>query len=685
MNTRFPLVVAVLFAAFRPRQQRLRHHSGGRQQCGIGSKRCNRSALICVPIFQCLFSATAFSDEWQTFDVPGAEGTSIEGVHGSMIIGVYNDPGTPSWFTHGFAKTESVLTAPLDHGSHLGEGSSYTWLLGTDGNKIVGYMNDGVRGVIYNGSSWSEIEPPWLTFAGGFDPDYREGFYVDDVEGSILIGSNYRPAQIGSQNISFAGYIYDGKNWTELEDGVFYTGIDQGRIVGYSSDGPFIIDGGRRQFLETPFVYDWLDVNDIHGSTIVGTYGTYTDDQEVAESHGFVYDGTNWTSMDFPGALRTSFRAVYEGTIVGNYIDQDGKKHGLIYGPYSQLGTKTQSISFKMPKKMLLGRTYKLNARVKSKLPVIYSLVSGPAVLQENLLTINGSGTVIVSATQGGDAVYSPARATKTSTVTPPKRPKPKPLPAPGAEMVLVQGGNLPSYSELSGQSVATFAIGKYEVTWDEWQSVRLFAVARGYDLAGIGKGSAGNHPVRNVSWYDAVKWCNAKSEMEGLTPVYQVDGGTYKAGERESGTGERESDPTIAAGANGYRLPIKEEWEWAARGGVSTHGYTYSGSDDLGLVGWYDGNSAGAVLGLYHGTDYGTWPVGQKQANELGLHDMSGNVWEWCFSSADASGSGARFVRGGGWSSYANNCAVIDLYHAGYPMNRGSSTGFRLARSIGN
>jgi len=243
--------------------------------------------------------------------------------------------------------------------------------------------------------------------------------------------------------------------------------------------------------------------------------------------------------------------------------------------------------------------------------------------------------------------------------------------------MVMVPGGIMPISSELSGQIVATFAIGKYEVTWDEWQKVRIYAVAQGYDLDDIGYGSAGNHPVRVVNWYDCVKWCNAKSEMEGFTPVYQVSGVTYKTGQ---------SDPTIVEGANGYRLPSEAEWEWAARGGVSSHGYVYSGSSDLNAVGWYWNNSDGAAVDQRSGR--GTWPVGQKQPNELGIYDMSGNVWEWCFDRFDSSN---RCFRGGSWSNgLSDRCAVVfrGINKPGYRDNGGScgyKVGFRTARSLGN
>jgi formylglycine-generating enzyme required for sulfatase activity len=232
--------------------------------------------------------------------------------------------------------------------------------------------------------------------------------------------------------------------------------------------------------------------------------------------------------------------------------------------------------------------------------------------------------------------------------------------------MVTVQGGTLPQSSELSGQTVSTFQIGKYEVTVAEWQSVRAWAVANGYwDLAGVGSGNAANLPVQSVNWYDAVKWCNAKSEKEGLTPVYQANGNIYRTGQFG---GDGSSAVTANPSANGYRLPTDAEWEWAARGGVLSQGYTYSGSNDVDAVAWYIYNSGST-----------THEIGTKASNELGIFDMSGNAREWVFDAYDGS---YRRLRGGLWGSYAESATVA---YRGYNLSPAIlSGGFRLARSSG-
>ncbi|WP_296690452.1 SUMF1/EgtB/PvdO family nonheme iron enzyme [Treponema sp. UBA6852] len=156
--------------------------------------------------------------------------------------------------------------------------------------------------------------------------------------------------------------------------------------------------------------------------------------------------------------------------------------------------------------------------------------------------------------------------------------------------------------------------------------------------------------PVENVSWYDAVEFCNRLSKKAGLKPAYSING----------------KDVEWNDDADGYSLPTVDEWQYAARGGEN---YKYSGSDNLDEVGWYDGNSG-----------YKTHPVAQKKPNGYGLYDMSGNVWEWCWDSYRIS---FRYYCGCGWYSDANNCEVGDRdYYDAYL--RYNDLGFRIVRSIG-
>lgn len=185
--------------------------------------------------------------------------------------------------------------------------------------------------------------------------------------------------------------------------------------------------------------------------------------------------------------------------------------------------------------------------------------------------------------------------------------------------------------------TLSSFSIGKYEVTQEEWEAVM------GNNPSAF-KGA--KRPVENVSWDDCQKFIRKLNELTGKQ----------------------------------FRLPTEAEWEYAARGGNRSKGYKYSGSDNIGSVAWYDGNSGSE-----------THPVGQKQANELGLYDMSGNVWEWCqdwygdySSSAQTNptgpGSGSyRVFRGGGWNDEAVSC-LVSVRGCMTPGNRLIDHGLRLA-----
>ena len=206
--------------------------------------------------------------------------------------------------------------------------------------------------------------------------------------------------------------------------------------------------------------------------------------------------------------------------------------------------------------------------------------------------------------------------------------------------------------------TVSSFYMGKYEVTQEEYQDV--MGINPSFSLEN-------NCPVECVSWYDAVEYCNRLSKKEGLTPCY-------------SGSGD---NITCNWNANGYRLPTEAEWEYAARGGINKDDYIYSGSNDIYKVVWFLINS--------RKTHY----VGKKKANSLGIYDMSGNVYEWCWDWYDeayysksprnnptgaASGS-IRVHRGGSWISSPGDCAVSFRFYSD-PGDRSSILGFRVVRS---
>jgi formylglycine-generating enzyme required for sulfatase activity len=203
------------------------------------------------------------------------------------------------------------------------------------------------------------------------------------------------------------------------------------------------------------------------------------------------------------------------------------------------------------------------------------------------------------------------------------------------------------------------FEMSETEVTQAQYQAV----MGRNPSVYSSDR-EAADFPVENVSWLDAVGYCNKLSQREGRTPCYQV----------------QDHNVTWQKACNGYRLPTEAEWEYAARAGKSTE---YAGSNDVKEVAWMSDNAEGRPH-----------RVGSKKANAWGLRDMSGNVWEWVWDWYANSYEGAattdprgpsvgddRVLRGGSFIGEAVFARVA--YRAGIgPTFRGSIAGFRLARS---
>ena len=223
--------------------------------------------------------------------------------------------------------------------------------------------------------------------------------------------------------------------------------------------------------------------------------------------------------------------------------------------------------------------------------------------------------------------------------------------------ITVVEGKNIKinNYVKVKGQGdIKDFIIGKCEVTQAEYKALMGYNPSdfQGYNL-----------PVENVTWYDAVMYCNKLSEKEKLPKYYSI------TNIKKDGNNIIYAKVTIIGG-QGYRLPTSEEWEYAAKGGVKTHGsesYKYAGSDNIDEVAWYSENSGDR-----------THHVGQKKPNELGLYDMSGNVWEW---TETRFGGSNRCSRGGSCYSSDNPCKIDNQYNIN-AFNSYNFLGFRVCRS---
>jgi formylglycine-generating enzyme required for sulfatase activity len=279
--------------------------------------------------------------------------------------------------------------------------------------------------------------------------------------------------------------------------------------------------------------------------------------------------------------------------------------------------------------------------------------------------------------------------------------------------MALIPAGSFTMGDTLDGESdaiptsvyVSAFYMDMNLVSYSQWQTVYTWATSHGYGFDSPGYGKAANHPVYTINWYDCVKWCNARSQQAGKTPVYYTDLGmtlVYTTGE---------VTPYVNWSAQGYRLPTEAEWEKAARGGLSGLRFPWGNT-----ISWSQANYYGDPLsldrdGYYYdlataidfdpafsdGDNYSdvpfTSPVGSLAANGYGLYDMAGNVLEWCWDwygtpyaggtdpRGPASGS-IRVLRGGGWNGIAYDCRAA--YRGGYYPTYYGDIGFRSVLSSG-
>lgn len=212
--------------------------------------------------------------------------------------------------------------------------------------------------------------------------------------------------------------------------------------------------------------------------------------------------------------------------------------------------------------------------------------------------------------------------------------------------LIDVPGGEVSLRDDRTGRrwqvQVRRFLLGRHPVTRADYLAV----------TGGAPELPADGTPVVNVSWNDAVSFCNLLSDAEGLSRCYTF--------------GPGEDDVRWDREASGYRLPTEAEWQHACKAG--TPGYRYADLDDIA---WYDGNAGGRIR-----------PSGEKAPNPWGLHDMLGNVWEWCWDLYDPEVYGSyRIFRGGSWADEGRSCGAT-CRRRSHPTFRIDDVGFRIARS---
>ncbi|MFI3306227.1 MAG: SUMF1/EgtB/PvdO family nonheme iron enzyme [Rikenellaceae bacterium] len=233
-------------------------------------------------------------------------------------------------------------------------------------------------------------------------------------------------------------------------------------------------------------------------------------------------------------------------------------------------------------------------------------------------------------------------------------------------------GGTFNDEAPAHSVTLDPFYIGNYEVTQREWQEVM---------------GSNPSYfigetlPVDRVTWYDTIEYCNARSAKEGFAPYYTIDKTTADPDNINS-TDKLKWLITLNPTSDGYRLPTEAEWEWAAIGGVKSEEHPYAGSDNINEIAWYATNANNT-----------THSVGGKLPNELGIYDMSGNVWEWCWdwygdytaeSQTNPTGPTSgyfRCVRSGSWLIVESFCRNVNRDRDD-PIDKYYNMGLRVVRS---